>query len=144
MPKRDFEGTWRYRLMSVNAMGQVTMAPERRFTLPTINEGTGDVSRGTDDDGSALNGRISEAGPFRVINLHHPVSAEIPERHLRGVLAFQGFSAGEFRMVVVGARRNQPFPMGFRDDAPEQEEALTQEQLKAFTQEDGTWIAVKP
>lgn len=133
MPSK-FEGEWQYHFLRITNTGNITRTPMGRFHLPTV-ENSGTLTNATDDDNMALTGEIGRQGPFETIHINRGAG---PERHLRGILAFEGVINGVFCMVLVGERRGRPFPVERRGKDDEDIAALPP------GQEDGTWVATKP
>jgi hypothetical protein len=134
MANDKFQGDWRYSFLKIDS-GDITCTPMGLFHLPSVDD-DGNIKDATDDDNTPLNGHVSKAGPIDVIHLNRGANPG-PERHLRGILVFEGMQAGAFRRILLGERRGNPFPDNARGKGSKDENA-------AASQTDGTWIAVKP
>lgn len=128
-----FEGFWQLHFLKIDNTGNITRTPKGKFHLKTI-EGNGNIKEATDADQKPLTGHISKAGPFETIHLNR---LDAPERHFKGVLAFEGVVDGVFCMVLAGERRPHPFP----DESRGKDDT---DPLALPGQEDGTWVATKP
>jgi len=127
-----FEGDWHYKFVSVDNTGEITTTDMGQFHLPTVGNG-GNLTNATDNDRHPLTGEIGQSGGFETIHLNRGAG---PERHLRGILVFEGSVNGVPTMVVVGIHRRQPFPH-IRMESGEKD-------ASAQVQTDGTWVATKP
>ena len=132
MPNK-FEGDWSYKFVTIDNTGEPTLEDKGHFHLPEV-DAQGNLNNAKDDDNTPLTGEIRQIGPLEIIHLNR---ASGPERHLRGILVFEGTVLGVSTMIVVGERRRQPFPhirMGSGEAADP----------SALAQTDGTWVATKP
>jgi hypothetical protein len=125
-----FEGHWHYHF--IDTSGNLTSMGQ--FHLPMV-ESNGNLKNATDDDQTPLSGEITMAGPFQTIHLNR---ASGPQRHLRGILSFEGKVNGVDTMILVGERRRLPFPL------PPDREDKAKTDPDELGQTDGTWVATKP